>query len=399
MNRLIPIVLATLASAHAATAAPYSIVELGTLGEAPTFALDVNYLRQVSGNSTITAAEATSAGATGSRLRAFSWSAGAMSNLGVLPGATTNQFGRGYALNDSGVVVGEFNNDASRAFVYDPMVGSMVGLTRLAGDNDRGVAQDINNAGVIVGASSNGVATRATKWTFDGSAYIAEDLGSIDGSTGTSARANAINQNGAVAGFSRDASVGTSQATLWDGGSVIDLGSLGDGLRFSQAYGLNDNLTVVGSSSTGQTVGELIGTGSTTSITRAFAWEAGVMAELPPVNLYTPSNSGADTNYHSVANDVNNDGVVVGTSQRIFGLGGVATMWRDGLTIDLNTLIPAGSGWVLQNAQGINDRGDIVGFGTFGGSTRSFLLTIPEPGTGLLAALAFASLASGIWRR
>jgi probable HAF family extracellular repeat protein len=322
-----------------------------------------------------------------------------MSNLGVLPGATTNQFGRGYALNDSGVVVGEFNNDASRAFVYDPMVGSMVGLTRLAGDNDRGVAQDINNAGVIVGASSNGVATRATKWTFDGSAYIAEDLGSIDGSTGTSARANAINQNGAVAGFSRDASVGTSQATLWDGGSVIDLGSLGDGLRFSQAYGLNDNLTVVGSSSTGQTVGELIGTGSTTSITRAFAWEAGVMAELPPVNLYTPSNSGADTNYHSVANDVNNDGVVVGTSQRIFGLGGVATMWRDGLTIDLNTLIPAGSGWVLQNAQGINDRGDIVGFGTFGGSTRSFLLTIPEPGTGLLAALAFASLASGIWRR
>lgn len=370
-----------------AGAASYAITELGTLGEAPTFALDVNNNRQVSGNSTITTEAATAEGATGSRLRAFSWTSGTMTNLGALPGATTNRFARGYAINDSGVVVGEFNNDASRAFVYTPSSFSMSGLTRLAGDNDRGVAQDINNAGVIVGVSSNGTANRATKWTNNGTSYVPSDLGSIDGTTTTSARANALNQNGAAAGFSRDASAATSQATLWTGGTVTDLGSLGDGNRFSQAFGLSGGNVVVGSSSTGQTVGQLIGSSSSTSITRAFVWESGVMSELSPFNLYTPTNNGATTNYHSVAMDINDVGLVVGNSQRVAGSAAVATLWENDLAIDLNTLIPAGSGWNLLSAEGINDAGDIAGYGTFNGQTRAFLLTIPEPTSMALLAL------------
>lgn len=385
-----------------AAAVPYSILDLGTLGEAPTFALDVNNLRQVSGNSAITLADATTAGASGSRLRAFLWSGGSMTQLGVLPNATTNQFSRGYAVNDAGTVVGEFNNDTSRAFAFRN--GVMVGLTRLAGDNDRGVAQDINNNGVIVGASSNGTATRATRWTYDSgtSTYVAADLGSIDGATNTSARANAINQNGAVAGFSRDAGAGTSQATLWRAdGSIVDLGSLGDGSRFSQAFGLNDAQVVVGSSSTGETVGQLIGTGSTTSITRAFSWsELGGMTELRPFNLYAPGNTGPTTNYHSVAMDVNDAGLVVGNSQRLAGSAAVATLWANGEAIDLNSLLPAGSGWNLLSAEGINDAGDIVGFGTFNGQTRGFLLTpVPEPTTVyLLAAGALVLIGQRRWR-
>jgi len=42
---------------------------------------------------------------------------------------------------------------------------------------------------------------------------------------------------------------------------------------------------------------------------------------------------------------------------------------------DLNTLIPKNSGWYLECAQGINDAGDIVGFGTINGSTHAFLAT------------------------
>jgi hypothetical protein len=42
---------------------------------------------------------------------------------------------------------------------------------------------------------------------------------------------------------------------------------------------------------------------------------------------------------------------------------------------DLNTLIPAGSGWVLMIATGINSRGQIIGDGRFGGNPRAFLLT------------------------
>jgi len=373
-------------------AGPYAITDLGNLGEAPSFALDVNNNRQVSGNSTITTTAAAAEGATGSRLRAFSWTGGTMTNLGALPGATTNRFARGYAVNDSGVVGGEFNNDASRAFVHQN--GAMTGLTRLAGDNDRGVAQDINNAGVIVGISSNGTASRATRWTFDGSIYVPADLGSIDGTTTTSSRANAINQSGVIAGFSRDAGAATSQATLWSGGTVTDLGSLGDGNRFSQAFGLNGSNTVVGSSSTGQTVGQLIGTTSSTGITRAFAWSGGTMSELSPFNLYTTTNTGSTTNYHSVAMDINDAGLIVGNSQRIAGSPAVATLWENGVPIDLNTLIPADSGWNLLSAEGINEAGDITGYGTFGGQTRAFLVTVPEPATaGMLGIAAVAVLA------
>jgi len=39
---------------------------------------------------------------------------------------------------------------------------------------------------------------------------------------------------------------------------------------------------------------------------------------------------------------------------------------------DLNDLIPAGSGWFLQRATGINDRGQIVGFGRHNGQTAVF---------------------------
>ncbi len=74
-------------------------------------------------------------------------------------------FSRGYALNDSGEVVGESDNNISLAFVYEN--GALKGLTRLAGDNFRGVAHDINNGNVIVGISSNGTVNRPTNLDFE----------------------------------------------------------------------------------------------------------------------------------------------------------------------------------------------------------------------------------------
>lgn len=43
--------------------------------------------------------------------------------------------------------------------------------------------------------------------------------------------------------------------------------------------------------------------------------------------------------------------------------------------VDLNTLIPSGTGWNLQQTDAANDKGEIVGFGTLSGSTRGFILT------------------------
>ena len=48
-----------------------------------------------------------------------------------------------------------------------------------------------------------------------------------------------------------------------------------------------------------------------------------------------------------------------------------AVLWKDGRMVDLNSLIDPSSGWVLSEANGINDLGQIVG----GGSLGAFILT------------------------
>ena len=54
-----------------------------------------------------------------------------------------------------------------------------------------------------------------------------------------------------------------------------------------------------------------------------------------------------------------------------------AAVWQAGTVTDLNTLLPAGSGWVLQRATAITNTGDIAGIGTHEGKTAAFLF---QPG-------------------
>ena len=74
----------------------------------------------------------------------------------------------------------------------------------------------------------------------------------------------------------------------------------------------------------------------------------------------------------------------------------------DGQATDLNTLLPSGSGWTLLAATGINDLGQIVGYGTYDGNNQGFLLTpsalgdppnvtyVPEPTSMICLATIFA---------
>jgi probable HAF family extracellular repeat protein len=66
----------------------------------------------------------------------------------------------------------------------------------------------------------------------------------------------------------------------------------------------------------------------------------------------------------AIATDINNAGKVVGygliDDQKTYH----AWVWEPGLGMrDLNTLIPANSGWVLTQARSINESGEIVGYG------------------------------------
>ena len=68
---------------------------------------------------------------------------------------------------------------------------------------------------------------------------------------------------------------------------------------------------------------------------------------------------------------------------------------------DLNNLIAPTSGWTLEEANGINDLGQIVGGGyNSSGQWHAFLLTpIPEPSTFVLLAAGAVGLLGFAWRR
>jgi probable HAF family extracellular repeat protein len=346
----------------------YIIQDLGTLGGTSSFALDVNNNSLVTGNAQTPPATASP------RLNAFSWTQGSsMINLGVIPGS--NNFSRGYAINDNDVIVGESDNNTPRAFRWE--AGVMTNLGTLGGTS--AVAHDINNSNQIVGASSNGQATRP--FLHQNGSMV--DLGTLAGTSNSIGRAWAINNNGVVIGVTRNTS-NVSQATRWvvngaGGYDLVNLTSLGDGTLFSEAFGINNNGWIVGRSFT---------TGSSND--RAFLWrESSGILDLGLL----------PTLAHSRANEVNALGQVVGYASQFAGNptagNGAAFLWEEGNLMDLNSLVLPGTGWSLRSAEAINDRGEIAGYGIIGGQTRAFLLVaVPEPSTYLLIGVGI--IAGGV---
>jgi probable HAF family extracellular repeat protein len=139
---------------------------------------------------------------------------------------------------------------------------------------------------------------------------------------------------GQAAGYSHTGAGTTQHACLWDGGTPIDLGTLG-----YDSFGLGLNAL-------GQAVG---------------------------LSYFAP---------------------VTGPDPALFH---AAFVWDpvNGMR-DLNTLIPSGSGWFLRGAHDINESGCIVGYGYFQGEERAFLLApaapIPEPSALLLLAVSLAAV-------
>jgi probable HAF family extracellular repeat protein len=198
----------------------------------------------------------------------------------------------------------------------------------------------INNAGQVVGAAD---LADETQHAFLWSGGSMRDLGTLD--TGNSG-ARGINDAGQVVGWAYLAD-GTRHAFLWSGGSMRDLGP-------GEAYAIND---------TGQVVGYAV---VADGPYHAVLWSGGSMRDL-----------GTLGDRVSLAHAINNAGQVVGWA----GVQGDSSstyhafLWSGGAMQDLNSLIPANSGWVLQDATGVNDSGQICGYGVHNGAVRAFLLT------------------------
>ena len=232
-------------------------------------------------------------------------------------------------------------------------------------------------------------------------AYLYQDhlvryLGDLPG--GRYSVGMAVNRRGEVAGVA-DNENGLARPFLYKNGNLINLGSLADN-GFAVAYAINDRGDVVGYSDTpdfatdaflytdhqmmdigglpgssfnvasainnaGQIAGTSSGTGS-----QAWRWENGIFTTIPPLT------GGKDT----VAYGINQFGTVVGSADLPdFPAGSDilvahAFIYDNCGTKDLNDLISSDSGWVLNTAQSINDRGEIVGGGTIQGESHAFLL-------------------------
>jgi len=92
--------------------------------------------------------------------------------------------------------------------------------------------------------------------------------------------------------------------------------------------------------------------------------------ELPPLPGVTR------TDYQSEAYGVNSLGEVVGYAQNqsLTSRAFKYVPGEGGTMIDLNTLLPPNSPWVLTKAQSINEVGVIVGYGTYSGRDTCWIL-------------------------
>jgi probable HAF family extracellular repeat protein len=177
------------------------------------------------------------------------------------------------------------------------------------------------------------------------------DLGTLGGEYSA---ALAVDARGVVVGYAYT-SAGAFHAFRWQSGVMADLGTLGG--SYSRADAIDDH---------GRIVGQAYLPGNVQA--HACMWDGGLAQDL--------GNLGGN---YSWALGIDPSGQrIVGTATVPSGDGFLhyhALLFENGVMTDLNTLIPPGSGWVLESASGVNRYGQIVGRGTLGGQSRGFLLT------------------------
>lgn len=324
----------------------YTIKDLGSFGGDTTRAFGINKNGDVTGSSRVSA------------------NAGGYSKVFLFTDAKglvdLNIAGSSYgaAINDSDQIA--FDQDPQgigeyTAHRYTPGVG-VIELTLPTDTNSYATA--INTAGQVAGRGQRGHVFRYA----DGSGM--QDLGNLYGAP---AQANGINSQGWVVGWT--ATPDTPGGDIWNPGSaflyaeglgLIDLNAFVDTRKWQLrcAYAIND-------------LGQIVGFGSHQGSIRAFRLDfKSKMVE----ELGTFPDGGI-----SFAAALNSNGCVVGTAYLDASRADNfrAAVWLPGMlgAQDLNNLIPQTEGWLLRQATGINDAGQIVGWGYVNNQTRAFRLS------------------------
>ncbi|MCL5104473.1 MAG: DUF3466 family protein [Armatimonadetes bacterium] len=273
---------------------------------------------------------------------AFRWNTDQGMSILPVPDGYFAQDSHALAVNDSGVVAGYCGKqDGPRAVVWNE--NGMVDL----GLGNSSFAYGINNAGEVVGRTGHfGFVWRP-------------GLGVTTLAYGTTVRG--INNAGMMAGEWDD--IGVNRAVVWNSDAeMTDIGGL-PGSHENAARAINN---------AGQVVGWSTFPSGPDPWLRGFVWtESGGFTEIPAL-------SGA---LRVTAYDINDVGVVVGSLE--YPTRHNAFIYTpDSGTVDLNILLDSASqDWTLYDAYGINNLGQIVGYGLDKtGLQHAFLLTpVPEP--------------------
>ncbi len=249
----------------------------------------------------------------------------------------------------------------------------MTALPTLAGGNNAN-AFGINDRSQIVGFSENNVhdptcAPGTASQVFRFGAVIWEPGGEIrelqplKSKGDTVAFAFGINDNGEAVGGSGLCSntslppvnPAAPHAVRWEkDGSPTDLGSLGG--DYHLASSINNRGDVVGGARSPKD-----------GVIHGFLWTKN--AGMQDLGAFP----GAIVTVPPCCRTINDKGDIVGFALDGTTFAQTALIWQDNKPVDLNTLIPANSGWTLQSASSINNAGEIVGAGLIYGETHAFL--------------------------
>jgi probable HAF family extracellular repeat protein len=226
-------------------------------------------------------------------------------------------------------------------------------------------ATGVNDSGWVSGYDG-----RAVLWR-PGEALT--DLGSFGScGGGCSNRANAINNEGVLVGFTWSSAVGAYRAFQWDAGVLTDLGDLPGGANASRAEAVNGAGLAAGSA-TGQFSGHPAYGNLSFSHTAAFGPGGSVQDLEPP----------ADATLNSIARGINDGGVIVGERQTNDGWR--AIVWDGGATINLGAAWGLGGTGANSNsfARDVNNDGLVALQLPLGGGL--FTAAVWQPGIGFTA--------------
>jgi probable HAF family extracellular repeat protein len=306
----------------------------------------------------------------------------------------------GFDINESGEVAGTsyVNGDGTpHAVLFDANLND---LGTLGGSWS--TAEGISNNGYIAGNSYMlGNMTQHAFRFFDG---VMEDLGTLGR---TYSYGYGVNSMGHVTGY---VVIPDQRAFFYDGTTMhlladgeipswgTDINELDQIAGYAQtsagifAYFYDGMIHILGalpggSNSEGMALndhGHVVGYSNTTNdYYHAFLHDGVSMQDL-----------GTLGGNESFAKDINNLDQVVGLSQVPNGAGRAFLYSTETGMVDLNTLIDPLSGWTLIGAEGINDRGQVTGWGLIDDEIHGFILSpiVPEPSSVSLITLALLSL-------